>query len=172
MTRVSEITLLRDAGLTSKMEEHRAYGSFSLVLLFRLSRLMDCLNDFQPHQILYLEYERDRLYAELIQQVVSRQMYWLRPLALVTNAAWHPTSCYYQPGTETKPEIYDLRQAPDLLWPASLFQVALDTEVIPLLGALYSSESESHLEMAQAAHQHLKRFMQQVWAANPATFRA
>lgn len=132
---------------------------------------MDCSNDFQPHQILYLEYDRDRLYVELIQQIVSRQMYWLRPLALVTNAVEHLNTGYYSPETKSKSDIYDLRQAPDLLWPASLFQVALDTEVIPLLGTLYSSD-ESHPEAAQGAHQRLRHFMHQVWAADPEAFRA
>lgn len=151
------------------MGGYRIYGSFCLIL--HLSGLMDCSNNIQLHQILYLEHDRDRLYVELIQQIVSRQMYWLRPLALVMNAAWHPSTGYYPSGTEPELDIHDLRQAPDLLWPASLFQVALDTEVMPLLGALYSSD-ESHPEIAQAAHQHLRRFMHQVWAADPEAFRA
>ena len=133
---------------------------------------MDRPNDFQPHQILYLEHDRDRVYVELIQQVVSRQMYWSRPLALVTGVASDPAAGYYQPVEEAASAIYDLRQAPDLLWPALLFQPALDTEVIHLLSTLYASEAEAHPETAQIAHQQLKHFMHQIWAAAPDAFRA
>ena len=134
---------------------------------------MDRPNDFQPHQILYLQHDRDRVYVELIQQVVSRQMYWSRPLALVTGVACHPAVGHYQPVWEAEESaIYDLRQAPDLLWPALLFQPALDTEVMPLLSTLYTSDAESHPEIAQIAHQQLRHFMHQVWAAAPEAFRA
>jgi hypothetical protein len=134
---------------------------------------MDRPNNFQPHQILYLQHDRDRLYVELIQQIVSRRMYWSRPLALVTDVDWYSAVDHYQPAWEANESaIHDLRQAPDLLWPALLFQPALDTEVIPLLSTLYASEAESPLETAQIAHQRLRHFMNQIWAAAPEAFQA
>jgi len=56
--------------------------------------------------------------------------------------------------------VYDLRSGSDLLWPASLFKPALDTEVIPLLGQL-----DVKADNSSDAHQHLSRFISKVWHA-------
>lgn len=61
--------------------------------------------------------------------------------------------------------IYDLRMGSDLLWPISLFRPALDTEVIPLLTMLDTSDS-------QTAQDQLNWFVRQVWQANQSDFQS
>lgn len=111
--------------------------------------------DFQPRQIVYLEHTGVRLYAEVIQVVSSRQLCWVRPL-LITDT---------QVVEETLP-VTDLRSAPDLLWPRSLFQPALDTEVLPLL----AMSPPTPPELTGAVRQQLSQFIHQVWQAHPSAF--
>ena len=117
--------------------------------------------EFQPCQIVCLEYEHTRLYAEVIQVVTSRQMCWARPLMLAVCAS--DRDAIAPPELAT---LYDLRQDSDLLWPISLFRPAVDTEVIPLLVQLDTPETQTN----QIAHQQLKSFIQQVWQANRQEF--
>jgi len=118
-------------------------------------------SEFQPSQIVCLEHEDTRLYAEVIQVVTSRQMCWVRPLMLVVL----PDSNGLLPIAASEHlALYDLRLGADLLWPANLFRHAIDTEVINLmvdLDNLEDAPSENHLE----AHQQLSCFMRRVWLA-------
>ena len=129
---------------------------------------MDFAQSFQPCQILYLEHERDRLYVEVVQIVTIRQMCWARPLMLVTSPALPSTPDSFTEVDELT--LHDLRQAPDLLWPISLFQVALDSDVIALLSQLYSLQPQP--ETAPLARQLLNAFTQQIWRADPQAFQA
>jgi hypothetical protein len=104
------------------------------------------LTNFSPHQIVYLECETTRLYAEAIQAIAARQMLWVRPLLLYIPA-------------ESK--VYDLGQTADLVWPQSLFQPAFDTEVIPLISQLHAPEAVSG--DPKLARQHLHHFLKQMW---------
>jgi hypothetical protein len=118
-------------------------------------------SNFQPSQIVCLEYEVTCLYAEVIQIVESRQLCWVRPLMLVKAPL----------GVEPVPQLpilHDLRQAADLLWPLSLFRTTLDTEVIPLLAQLQESKAQS--EGCQLAHRQLSDFIRQVWQAHQTQF--
>ncbi len=108
------------------------------------------------HQIVFLEHEDTRLYAELIQVVESRQMWWVRPLLL----GFFPSG---QPSDQPSP-IYDLRSSAHLLWPMTLFRPAFDTEVIPLLSHLLALEPQ--LEQDPAAQQQLNQFVYKVWQAH------
>lgn len=117
--------------------------------------------NFQPSQIVCLEYEGTCLYAEVIQIVESRQLCWVRPLML----AIAPLDVDPVPQPRT---LYDLRQGADLLWPLSLFRTALDTEVIPLLTQLQASKAQS--EGGQSAHLQLSHFVRQVWQAHQTQF--
>lgn len=45
---------------------------------------MESRAEFQPSQILYIEQDTTRLYAELVQVVTERALCWVRPLALLT----------------------------------------------------------------------------------------
>lgn len=139
-------------------------------------------SQFQPQQILCLEHEQSKLYAEVIQVVPDRPVCWLRPMILeveispnllpnpglaTSSQNCHPTDSPYQTTIpETIPETtqlktYDLRLSADLLLPPSLFRPALDTEVIPLLGQINSTEF--NLEEAQNAHHLLRDFIRKVW---------
>lgn len=110
---------------------------------------MDSQN-FQPGQIVCLEHGDSRLYAELIQVVVSRQLCWVRPLLLVALS-------------EEPPLVTDLRDASDLLWSLNLFRLALDTEVITLLTQVLSKEPKPEPDLV--AKQQLNLFIHQVWQA-------
>lgn len=125
-------------------------------------------HNFQPCQIVFLEYENARLYAEVIQVVTVRQICWVRPLMLAVFGS----DC-----ADVEPKLHDLRESADLLWPLKLFQPALDTEVIPLIGQLQAfdaildgSNSTSLSVRAQLAHQHLSHFVRQVWQAHQRDF--
>lgn len=106
---------------------------------------------FQAGQIVFLEYGDSRLYAEVIQVVVERNLCWVRPLLLVIQD--------YEP-----PLVTDLRSTSDLLWAINLFQPALDTEVIELYTQVLVKEPKP--ELFSAAKQQLHQFIQQLWQAN------
>lgn len=116
--------------------------------------------DFQLRQIVSLEHEEVRLYAEVIQVIEQRQMSWVRPLMLVE----FPDPIY--PSFE--PRLYDLRTSADLLWPTRPFRSALDTEVMPLLVQLFSLEPQPNHDLT--AQQQLGQFVYQVWQAYPKVF--
>ncbi|MDM9380911.1 hypothetical protein QUB80_09365 [Chlorogloeopsis sp. ULAP01] len=111
---------------------------------------MEIVSDFQPGQIVYLEHGDRRLYAEVIQVVLSRQSCWVRPLLLVVYS-WEP------------PLTRDLRAASDLLWPLNLFQPALDTEIISILSEVLAKEAK--LGIDTITKQQLNQFIYQVWHA-------
>lgn len=113
---------------------------------------MDFNLDFQPCQIVFLEHQAIRVYAEVIQVVEQRQVCWVRPLALQSLPA-SPSL-----GLENSVlELYDLRQGVDLLFPTRFFQAAIDTEVMPLLTQLYALETS--LEELRLAQKKLRQFV-------------
>ncbi|WP_179198143.1 hypothetical protein [Nostoc sp. T09] len=111
---------------------------------------MDMSLNFQPGQIVSLKHGDMNLYAEVIQVVVSRQLCWVRPLVLVN---FIPEA----------PNITDLRDASDLLWPINLFCPALDTEVITILSQVLVKEPKT--EPDSATKQQLHQFINLVWQA-------
>ena len=125
--------------------------------------------EFHPHPILCLEHNNTFLYAEVIQILPERQLYWVRPLALVQ--ADSANLAMYQPSS-----LQDLRQGADLLCPQSLFRVALDTEVIPILTELNAMKpqaegSSASLEESNSARRLLQEFIHRVWQTAPESFR-
>lgn len=110
---------------------------------------MDSVPQFRPRQIVFLECGTTRLYGEMIQVIPARSRCWVRPLMLARRGA---------NGLE---EFYDLRQSADLVWNLSLFQPALDTEVIPLLAQLQGSDGSATAD--PTARQQLNRFLKQMW---------
>jgi hypothetical protein len=106
--------------------------------------------EFQAGQIVSLEHGEMRLYAEVIQVVVSRQLCWVRPLVLV-NFSQEP------------PLLTDLRDACDLLWSVNLFQPALDTEVISFLSQVLAKEPKPG--QTSVAKQQFNHFIYQIWLA-------
>ncbi|NDJ17052.1 hypothetical protein [Myxacorys almedinensis] len=121
---------------------------------------------FRPSQIVYLEHGLTRLYAEVVQFVEIRCQCWVRPLALVSQSDrfidW--TDC-------NRLALQDLRDGSDLMCPAVLFKLALDTDVIPLLSWLYSLDANPDLKAkAKPASQQLHQFIHIIWQAHPEVF--
>lgn len=124
---------------------------------------------FHPHQILCLEHGDICLYAEVIQIIPERKLCWVRPLALVQTDS--SPLAMHQPNS-----FHDLRQGADLLCPQSLFRVALDTEVIPILTELnaikpQAEDSSASLEENYSARRLLQEFIHQVWKTVPEAFQ-
>ncbi|WP_315791608.1 hypothetical protein [Fischerella sp. JS2] len=111
---------------------------------------MEITPNFQPGQIVSLEHDDSKLYVEVIQVVISRQLCWVRPLLLLVKSSEPPI-------------INDLREASDLLWPINLFRPALDTEVIDLLSQVLAKEPKPELD--SPAKQLLHQFIHKVWQA-------
>jgi hypothetical protein len=120
----------------------------------------------QAHAIVCLEYQASCLYAEVIQVVENRRIGWFRPLCLKIVGedlldSSDPLGLSY--------DLYSLQPGVDLLWPLVLFRLALDTEVVPLLGELQKQLPLPATTVAQARCQ-LNRFIYQVWQAYPEVF--
>ena len=147
--------------------------------------------EFQPNQILYLQHQATRLYAELIQIVPERQLAWVRPLALVElcdRPDWQPADFALQltdlqlnnlQTHELNPRslLDDLRQGSDLLCPLSLFRMALDVEVVPVLMALETFKPQPEevgsltAGISQTAHRRFQEFVHSLWQTQPQAFQ-
>lgn len=144
---------------------------------------MDSASTFHPSEIICIEHEEIRLYAEIIQLSETRPVCWLRPLLLITLAAEdEPTagdlaslSGFVSP-LERSPNpanfsgMVDLREGADLLLPAALMRHALDVELIPLWSALHSLKPTS--EGDRPVQNPLHSFTQRLWAAYPKIFES
>lgn len=122
-------------------------------------------DQFEPRQIVCLEHENIRLYAEVIEVVAARQICWVRPLILATPKT------NSDPPLTTLPEdlsLLDLRLGADLLWPTSLFRPALDIEVIPILVRLSESGIQTH--NAQEAQSQMSSFVRAIWQTAKSAF--
>ncbi|MER3435284.1 MAG: hypothetical protein C4288_18190 [Leptolyngbya sp. ERB_1_1] len=116
--------------------------------------------NFQPCQIVFLEHDGSRLYAEVVQFVESRQLYWVRPIALVAASETEDWTEY------DRLTLQNLQDGSDLMCPAALFQEALDVEVLPLLARLGGESKDKN----PLSHRHLHQFIQQIWQARPDMF--
>ena len=123
---------------------------------------------FQARQIVCLEHENTRLYTEVIEVVTARQVCWVRPLLLAVSPIGNHS---LPPLSPEQLKLYDLRQGADLLWPASLFRPALDTEVIPLLVQLDNPDEVQQTNNCEA-HKQLSCFVRKVWQASKSAFQA
>ena len=126
----------------------------------------DLIPNFQPNQIVCLEYGYTCLYAAVIQILATRKMCWVRPLLLKVFASESKYKNHLD--NSEKSTIWDLREGADLVWPICLFREAIDTEFIPLLTELEfldSQEKEQHV-----SHQKLQHFIKNVWQAYPDVF--
>ena len=110
------------------------------------------LVQFSPNQIVCLEQGELRLFGEVVQMVPERFRCWVRPLAM----------------TQVMPEslqlllLYDLRESSHLVLPAQVFREALDTEVIPIMSALFHSEKEVVVDNSDAARISLHQLIRMV----------
>lgn len=126
------------------------------------------LSEFQDGQIIYLQHEAMRLYAEAIQVIKSRQLCWARPLALVQL----PDKLDTNP---CQPLIlHDLRQGSDLLLPISLFHIALDIDAVPVITQLNAPKNDLTTDLwannGQTAPLLLQNFIHQIWQADSEQF--
>ena len=112
---------------------------------------MEIKANFQAGQVVFLEYCDTRLYAEVIQVVIERNLCWVRPLFLIIQEC-------------ESSQLSDLRSTSDILSPINWFQSALDTEVIDLYAQMLAKEAKP--EFSEIAKQQLYKFIQQFWEAN------
>lgn len=118
---------------------------------------------FKPGQIVCLESDKQFLYGEVIQVVISRQLCWVRPLTIVSKTSIDPVGLNFElPG-----DITDLRTASDLLLPLCLFRAGYDTEVMEILMQLAVKEEPQDKQKISA---NLNRFVQKVCQENPELF--
>ena len=119
---------------------------------------MDFNFNFQGNQIVCLEHKNSFLYAEVIQVIEARQTCWVRPWMLKKMSS----------DFDENRRIFDLRESSDLVLPISLFRVAMDTEVIPLLSEL--DLLETYEEDWIIACQELRKFVESIWEAYKPVF--
>ena len=132
-----------------------------------------------PAQILYLEHGSSRLYAEAIQVVEARRLCWARPTLLIqglpeeasldigsadrqaaiAHAAAQPKSSALT--------LYDLKDCPDLIWPATFFSIAFDIDFFALLVQLKlnPNDSQSH------SQRQLSEFIRSFWLTHADAFK-
>jgi hypothetical protein len=114
---------------------------------------------FCPNQILCIDLESLRLYAEVIQMIPDRDRLWARPVALAEQQVYNLRL------------LHDLREAPQLILPPALFREALDTEVMPLMTELFQLEAQAKPEPStevmgrQALQAFVRNLFQPVTAA-------
>jgi hypothetical protein len=118
---------------------------------------------FRDRQILCLEQDDQCLYVELVDVIADRNLLWVKPLWLV-QVAGDATSAWPSLGP-----IDDLRGDSDLLWPIDLFRVALDTELLPLLGGPLEGDRKA-IPLAEA--QRFRSFIRRVWECHRSLFAA
>lgn len=121
-----------------------------------------------PGQIVYLECLDQRLYVEAIQPAGAVRL-WCRPLMLVchlpygsqqqqmmiASAAADPEACNL--------DLYDLKTAPDLVWPIDKFKMAFDTDFFALLFHLRIADDRGPEDIAK---QHFQHFLHTCWNKN------
>ncbi len=100
--------------------------------------------EFKTGQIVCLERSDLYLFAEVIDNIAISARCWVRPLAIARS---NPQSFELE-------FIHDLRDASQLILPATLFRYALDTEVLPLISELFHPNKDSTITLAarQALH--------------------
>ncbi|MEM9135778.1 MAG: hypothetical protein AAGB01_00310 [Cyanobacteria bacterium P01_F01_bin.42] len=134
------------------------------------------------HEIVHVEIDSLRLYAEVIQVINARAnqrlvsegyqhasgpRLWVRPLCICEINSGEISLGAFQPE-----QVFDLRGGSDLVWPAEVFREVLDTEWMqilvhlqpeaPALGMLAFQEPSQ----AELASQKLRQFLSAVKALN------
>ncbi len=129
-----------------------------------------------PSQILYLEHDSERLYAEAIQVVENRHLCWARPTLLIQGLPQTNSPEVRQAAiaaAATSPEtssltLYDLEGGPDLIWPLDLFQIALDLDFFSLLVQLKINPDEIALRNSSRP---LNTFIRSFWHEHTDVFQ-
>jgi hypothetical protein len=101
---------------------------------------------FSPNQIVCIDRSPNLLLlAEVIQMVPERDRCWARPLALAQVEEYQLKL------------LHDLREASQLILPASFFREALDTEVLPLMTELFQWNQPQALSKETSQRENLSR---------------
>ncbi len=109
------------------------------------TKIMDSIS-FRPNQIICIDRSPNLLLlAEVIQMVPERDRCWARPLALAQVEEYKLKL------------LHDLREASQLILPASLFREALDTEVLPLMTELFQWDQPQTLSKEISRTEELSR---------------
>ncbi len=130
-----------------------------------------------PSQILYLEHDSSRLYAEAIQIVSTRQVCWARPTLLVQNLPESKSPSVRQAAiadavqslTDSDLVMYDLEGCPDLIWPIAPFHLAYDLDFFSLLVQLKMTPDQHSRHSGSG---HLSHFIHSFWQTHPDIFQA
>ena len=130
----------------------------------------------EPSQILFLEHETSRLYAEAIQIIAPRRLCWARPTLLIQGlpagdeAAEERQKMIAAAAVEPARsglQLYDLQNSPDLIWPVELFEIAYDVDFFSLLVQLKMNPDE----VAQhSGNRRLNTFLYSFWNSQPQAF--
>jgi len=128
-----------------------------------------------PSQILYLEHGSSRLYAEAIQVISTRHLCWSRPTLLIQGLPENGPVQRQEAIAEAArcPEnaplkLYDLEDAPDLIWPLTPFQIAYDLDFFSLLVQLKMNPDRlGQASGKENGKKQLSRFIQRFWQAHP-----
>jgi hypothetical protein len=110
------------------------------------------LVQFSPNQVVCLEQGELLLFGEVVQMVPERSRCWVRPLAMAQVV----------PESLQLLLLYDLRESSHLVLPAQVFREALDTEVIPIMGALFHPEKEVVVDNSDTARISLHQLIRMV----------
>jgi len=135
-----------------------------------------------PSQILYLEHDSSRLYAEAIQVVDTRHLCWARPTLLIQGlpdvslpgagsvaSRQNIISSAAQDPSSTTLQLYDLEGCPDLIWPLELFHIAFDVDFFSLLVQLKINPDDIAQRRSNAQ---LSEFIHSFWQTHPEVFQA
>jgi hypothetical protein len=89
---------------------------------------------FRPQEIVYIEDNGLRLFAEVIQTIPDRNRCWVKPLALAKYTDFQFRL------------LHNLHECAQLILPIDLFRSALDTDVIPVMMELFQLEKMPDLD--------------------------
>jgi hypothetical protein len=129
------------------------------------------MDNIQPLQILYLEHQDERLYAEVIQSANEHRL-WARPLMLIQGLPIDSDlrqNCIADAAADFETcqlELHDLQFAPDMVWPLDDFQIAFDIDFFSLLVNLKVSPKRAN---SQESHHAFNHFLQGCWAMRSQT---
>ncbi|MFK8182384.1 MAG: hypothetical protein AB8B99_03355 [Phormidesmis sp.] len=129
-----------------------------------------------PSQILFLEHNTSRLYAEAIQLVAPRRLCWARPTLLIqglpageglAEERQNAIAAAASGSTQSELALYDLEGCPDLIWPVELFEMAYDVDFFSLLVHLKMTPDEVALHNGR---HRLNAFLHSFWRSQPHMF--
>jgi hypothetical protein len=83
---------------------------------------------FRSQEIVYIQDDEWRLFAEVIQTIPDRNRCWVKPLALANYTDFQFRL------------LHDCQDCAQLILPLYLFHTAIDTDVIPVMMELFQLE--------------------------------